>query len=230
MKWLADFSLVVRSSLSTLLEKVEQPERILHQLILDMEEELDRARDGVAEAIADEIRLGKEAAAVRQDAGLWEQRASECFERNDEKTARAALEHKLAAEARAGALEASHARQKAQTGKLERSLQDLEAKLVEARQRKALLAARLATAESGQRLQRSLDRAGEKSAFRQFRKLEERVEREEALAEAHARLSGHDPDAEELRCEMEASARREQVEREMEALRRAKEMANGRQE
>ena len=228
MKWLTDFTLVVRSSLSTLLEKVEQPERVLHQLILDMEDELDRARDGVAGAIADEIRLGKDAAAARQEADHWAQRARESLARSDEKMARAALEQKLAAEARAAGLEASHARQKAQTAKLERSIQDLESKLEEARQRRTLLAARLATAESGQKLQRAFDRAGEKSAFRQFRKFEERVEREEALAEAHERLAGRDPDAEELRRQVEAAARREQVERVLEGLRRGKGGADAR--
>lgn len=226
MKWLADFSLAVRSSWSTFLEKVEQPERMLHQLILDMEEELERVRESVAEAIADEIRLGKDSEAVSGDAALWGERASESLARGDEKAARAALEQKLAAEARAKGLEASHARQKAQTAKLERSLKDLEEKLGEARQRKALLAARLATAESGRRLERAFHRTGSRSAFRQFRRLEERVEREEALAEAHARLAGRDPDAEELRREMEAAARREQVEREMEELRRRKEGAD----
>ena len=42
MKWLTNFSLVMRSNITTLKEKIEDPERMLHQLIIDMAEELDR--------------------------------------------------------------------------------------------------------------------------------------------------------------------------------------------
>ena len=57
MKWLESFTLVMKSSITTLRERIEDPERMLHQLICDMEEELYRVRESVAGAIADEILL-----------------------------------------------------------------------------------------------------------------------------------------------------------------------------
>ena len=71
MKWLENFTLVMRSSITTLREKVEDPERMLHQLIVDMEEELEAVRAGVAEAIADEIQLGKRAQQAREESDQW---------------------------------------------------------------------------------------------------------------------------------------------------------------
>ena len=57
MGWFRNFSLVMRSSVTTLREKFENPERMINQLVIDMEEELERVRASVAEAIADEIQV-----------------------------------------------------------------------------------------------------------------------------------------------------------------------------
>jgi phage shock protein A len=98
MKWLDRFTLVMRSSLTTLRETVEDPERMLHQLIIDMEMELERVRESVAEAIADEILLGKRTQKARDEADRWLDRATASLKRNDEATAKAALEQKVTAE------------------------------------------------------------------------------------------------------------------------------------
>src|SRR2546425_434937 len=60
MRWLKTFSLVIRSNITALFECFENPERVLNQLVIDMEEELERVRANVAAVIADEIVLGKQ--------------------------------------------------------------------------------------------------------------------------------------------------------------------------
>ena len=55
MKWLTQFSLIMRSNLTTLKDRIEDPEKTLHQLLIDMEEELDGVRSRVAEAVADPL-------------------------------------------------------------------------------------------------------------------------------------------------------------------------------
>ncbi|MCA9069006.1 MAG: PspA/IM30 family protein, partial [Planctomycetaceae bacterium] len=72
MKWFNTFTLIMRSQITTLREKFEDPERMIHQLILDMEEELEVAREQIAGAIADEIQLGKEVKKKREEADLWQ--------------------------------------------------------------------------------------------------------------------------------------------------------------
>ena len=220
MKWLDTFSLVMRSSVTTLREKVEDPERMLHQLIVDMEEELEAVRAGVAEAIADEIQLGKRVQKARQDADQWMDRATTAVKRNDEINGKAALEHKVMAEQRAESLQIEYEKQKGQTVKLQRSVADLEDKIRQARQKRTLLLARLTRAESTRRINRALDRVESRSAFAQFDRLEQRVERAEAVGEAYDRLEGRDPQAEELEQKFADEERRDRVSNELEELKR----------
>lgn len=219
MKWLEQFSLVMRSTLTTLEEKVQDPERMLHQLIIDMEEELERVRSGVAEALADEIQLRRSAERARQEAEQWYQRAKSALDRGAEEQARAALDQKLRCEQRADDLSAEHRKQQHQTARLQDSVRDLEDKIRQARQRRTLLQARLVRAESQQRIDRTLSGTRQRSAFAQFERLEQRVERQEALNEAYDRLDGRDPEADDLAREFADREQRERLEAELEALR-----------
>ena len=219
MAWLERFTLVMRSSITTLREKVEDPERMLHQLICDMEEESEAVRRSVAEAIADEIQLRKRADRARQEAAEWDERAKSALKRGDETGARAALDQKLLAANRAESLAEEHRKQREQVDKLQASVRDLEDKVRQARQKRTLLLARLTRAESSNRINKALAATTSRSAFAQFSRLEDRIERTEALEEAHDRLEGKDPDAEELQRKFEAEARKEELQKEFEALR-----------
>jgi phage shock protein A len=220
MNWMESFSFVIRSSVTTLREKVENPERMLHQLLVDMEEEQCRVRSSVAEAIADEIQLGKQVDKARQDSETWLERASTAMQHGDERAAQAALEQKLAADGRAASLEQEHAKQKEQTAKLGRSVRELESKIRQARQKRTLLLARLTRADSQRRIDGAISQCGTDSAFASFDRLEQRVERAEALATANDRLADRDPDAEELARQFEEQQRQEQLKVELEELKR----------
>ena len=218
MNWLEQFSLLMRSTVTTLEEKVQDPERLLHQLILDMEEELERVRRGVAEALADEIQLRHAAERATQEAAQWLERAQSALNRGDEHQARGALEQKLRCEQRADELSAEHRKQQQQTARLQTAVRDLEDKIRQARQRRTLLQARLLRAQSQQRIERNLSSSQQRSAFAQFERLEQRVQRQEALNEAYARLDGRDPEAEDLEREFLAREQRQRLERELAAL------------
>ncbi|MCA9036686.1 MAG: PspA/IM30 family protein [Planctomycetaceae bacterium] len=220
MKWLSQFSLVMRSSLTTLREKIEDPERMLHQLIIDMEEELERVRASVAEAVADEILMRKRADREASEAERWMERAMAAMKRSDEITAQSALSQKLLAEDRAARYSADHAKQQAEVSRLRNGVHDLEDKIRQARQKKTLLTARIARAESTRKISSALDRAGNQSAFAQFSRLEAKVEREEAMVEAWDRMEGHDPDVAELERQFEEQERKTRLSDELEALRK----------
>lgn len=220
MRWLENFTLVMRTSITSLRESVQDPERMLHQLVLDMEEELDRVRHSVAGAIADEIQLGKKVERSREEARQWMDRAAGALRRGDEATAQAALEQKVLAEERAQKLDAAHQQQKGETAKLHYAVRDLEDKINQARQKQTLLLARLARAESSTRIHRALDATESRSAFAQFSRLEHRVERAEALCEAHDRLSDRDPQAEELERQFQRDEQKARVVQELDALKR----------
>lgn len=218
MKWLTNFSLVMRSSVTALKEKIEDPERMLHQLIIDMAEELDRVRASVAEAVADEIQMRKRTERERAEADKWLERATTAMKRGDESTAKSALDQKMAAAERADRYSAEHAKQKAEVEKLQHSVRDLEDKIRQAKQKKTLLTARIARASSTQKINAAMERSHSQSAFAQFNRLEEKVDREEAMTEAWDRMEGKDPDADELARQFELQEREDLVTAELEAL------------
>ena len=219
MSWFSQFSLVMRSSVTSLREKIEDPERMLHQLIIDMEQELDRVRGSVAEAVADEIQMRKRTERERLESDKWLERASAAMKRLDEPGARAALDQKLAAQQRADRYSEDHAKQFAEVEKLQRAVRDLEDKIRQAKQKKTLLTARMARASSSQKIHSAMERSNSQSAFAQFSRMEDKVEREEALIEAWDRMDGKDLAAEDLESQFEANERKELFEKELAKLR-----------
>ncbi len=219
MAWLDSFTLVMKSSITSLREKIEDPERMLHQLICDMEEELEAVRASVASAVADEIQLGKQVQQLRGEADTWLNRATSALQRGDEAGAKAALDQKLRSEERLAKLEDGYEAQRRQVEKLQAAYRELEDRIGQARHKRTLLVARLARAESSDRINRALDRAAGSSAFAEFNRLERRVDRAEAMSAAYDRLDGRDPDAEELAARFAADERRSKLQTELDALR-----------
>ena len=218
MKWFSDFNLVIRSNLTTLREKFEHPERVIHQLVIDMEEELEHLRENVAETIADEILLAKRIKNARQAAATWQERAREAAQKQDEEAARAALEQKLLNDQRAEALTEEHTEQQKQTTLLQRSVSEMEMRIRQAQQKKALLLARMARAEARMKINQTVDQMNRPSAFAQFTRLEEKVERREAKTAAYDRMEGRDPEVEELEDRFRAEALKKQVQKEYDDL------------
>ncbi len=227
MKWLETFTLVMRSQITTLREKMEDPERMIHQLILDMEEELEIARERIAGAIADEIQLGKEVEKLRKEADRWMERATTSLQRGDEAAAKSALDQKCRAEERLESLVTVYETQQEETRKLQNAFRDLEDKIRQARHKQTLLLARMARAETAQQINRTMDRATGRSAFAQFNRLEQRIERSEAIGEAYDRLDGRDSAAEDLERQLAEQDRKEQLEREFAELKRRLENQEG---
>lgn len=220
MGWLDTFSFVMRANITTLRERFVDPERMLQQLIIDMDQELERVRTSVAGAIADQVQMERRTEKARAEVAEWDQRATTAMERGDESSARLALEQKLRVAQRADSLAIELEKQRVQTDKLRNAVQELEDKIRQARQKQTLLLARMARAESSNRIQSTLDRVQGTSAFAEFHRLEEKVEREEALSEAYARLDGRDPTAEELARQFQASDQQQQLAKELEELKR----------
>ena len=220
MKWFKTFSLVVRSNVSALCEHFENPERMLQQLLIDMEEELERVRANVAGVIADEIQLGRQVDKARTESEQWQERAVSALKRQDDSAAKAALEQKVLADQRVETLTKEHAKQKEESAKLHRAIRDLEHKIRQARHKRTLLVARLARVESSKNINRVMRCADDTSAVAQFQRLEQRIERAEAMEEAYARLEDRDPKAEELAQQFAEREQKERLQKEFEELKR----------
>lgn len=218
MSWIQQFSFVMRSNITAIREKIEDPERMLHQLICDMEEELNVVRQSVAAAIADEIQLGKEVDQLSSEIKTWEKRAAASLKNGNESTARQALEQKIRLQDRLDTIQKTFDSQRTQVAKLQNSYRDLEDKIQQARHKRTLLVARLAQAESKQKINHVLEKANGRSAFAEFSRLEERVNRAENLSDAYDRLDGIDPTEEALQEEFEQTERKEKLEESLNEL------------
>ncbi len=218
MGWISNFTFFMRSNFTSLRERFENPERMVHQLIIDMEEELERVRASVAGAIADEIQLRKRTETGREEVKQWMDRATSALKRGDEPSAKSALEQKVLTDRRVEGLDVEYRKQKEQTARLQRAVAELDDKIRQARQKQTLLLARLMRAESSRKIDAAMNAATSRSAFAQFNRLEQRVERAEAMDEAYDRLEGKDPDAEKLREQFESRERDEQLQRELAEL------------
>jgi phage shock protein A len=179
------FAAMLRSNINDLISRAENPEKMLNQLIVDMRGQLDKARQQVAQAIADEKKLEADAAAQKKAAEDWERRAMLAVQEGRDDLAKQALMRYNEALQGAQALHETWIRSRQETEALKHSLRQLNEKIEEAKRKKNILIARARRAEAQQRIQDTLAGMGDKSAFES---MQEKIEASERKALAAAEL------------------------------------------
>ncbi len=176
---------VVTANINDLIDKVEDPERMIKQVIREMEENIDQAKQGVIEAIASEKQLYKELKSHQEQAVQWKQKAETALKADKEDLAREALMRKKEHDKIATTLASSWASAKNTSDRLKSQLQALEKKLDEAKQKRASLVARQRAAEAHQQMDSTLKQFEKgRDAQRKFDRMEEKVADMEARSEA----------------------------------------------
>lgn len=182
------FATMVRSNLNDLISRAENPEKMLNQLITDMRSQLDKARQQVAQSIADEKKLESDAAAMQKQAEDWERRAMLAVQEGRDDLAKQALMRYNEALQGSQQLHDTWVKSKTETESLKGSLRQLNDKIEEAKRKKNILIARARRAEAQQRIQDTLSGMGDKSAFESFERMQEKIEANERKAIASAEL------------------------------------------
>ena len=185
-------SRVVRANVNDMVSKAEDPEKILDQSILDMQEDLVQLRQAVASAIASQKRTQQQHNQAQTEANNWQQRAQLALQKGDENLAREALTRKKTLAETASSLKTQLDQQTAQVDTLKRNLIALESKISEAKTKKDMLKARAAAAKANEQLQGALSRtgAGTSTAMAAFERMEDKVLQMEARSQAAAELAG----------------------------------------
>jgi phage shock protein A len=183
------FATMVRSNLNDLISRAENPEKMLNQLIVDMRSQLDKARQQVAQAIADEKKLEADSLAQKKQAEDWERRAMLAVQEGRDDLAKQALMRYNEALQGAQQLHETWVKSKTETESLKASLRQLNDKIEEAKRKKNILIARARRAEAQQRIQETLSGMGDKSAFESFERMQEKIEANERKAIASAELN-----------------------------------------
>ena len=178
------FRRVFKSNVNAMLNKVEDPERMLTQAITEMNTQLIESKKSVAAAIADEKRLERQMHQNQELAEEWEQKAITFVKAGRDSSAKEALLRKQdylnAARQFKEQVDAHHEA----VEKLKTALKQLQVKIDEAVRKKNLLVARAKRAKAQQDIQKHLNSIDTKSAFAAFDQMASKVEQLEAETEA----------------------------------------------
>jgi len=179
---------LIRSNINELINKAEDPEKMLNQVLVDMKTQLVEAKKQVAVAIADEKRLKKQYEMEAAKAIEWEKKAMLAVKAGDDNLAKAALARKGEHEEVAETLRQQWEAQKASVEQLKGALRSLDAKIEEAKRKRNILVSRQKRAEAQRTINETLTNINSTSAFDTFERMSDRVTQLEAEAEATAEL------------------------------------------
>jgi phage shock protein A len=209
---------VLAANINDLIDRVEDPERMVKQIIREMETNIAQAKEGVVDAITSEKKLQKEVSEHRSEAEQWRVKAENALENNNEDLARSALVRKHEHDKILKNLEPGWGAAVNTSTHLKAQLRALEAKLEEAKRKKSTLVARQRAAEARQHMDRtnSVFEAG-LQAHSDIGRMEERVAEIEARTEAISEV--HSP-VDTLESQFQAMEVDTEVEAELAALKK----------
>lgn len=207
---------IAKANINDLLTKAEDPEKMIRQMILEMEEAVNKATASVGTAVANEKRLERQYLAQEDQIESWQKKAELAVESGEDKLARRALERKVALQEELDDLNAALEESQKTSTQLKEQMQQLKAKLDEARARQGALIARQKAAQARKQIAQGLAGVGD-DAFSSFERFRDRVETTEAEADAHQELAGPDASLDDQFGKLE---RRQAVEDELEALKK----------
>jgi phage shock protein A len=181
---------LVRANLNDIIDKAEEPEKMIKQVILDMQNQLLQVKTQVAIAIADQHLLEKKRKENLDKSTDWTRKAELAVDKKEDDLARAAIERSLSYRSLAEEFGEQVADQTVQVENLKSALRKLEQKLAEAQAKSDVLIAQ-------HRRARALNKAGDArlamgnaSGAEAFDRMKGKVQRSEALSQAKAELTG----------------------------------------
>ena len=192
MALLERVSTLVRANLNDLVDKAEDPEKMIKQVILDMQNQLLQVKTQVAISIADQHVLAKRKQENEENEKQWRRRAELAVDKGDDALARAALERAMSYQTTTASFQQQVDDQKTQVENLKAALLKLQQKLAEAESKSDVLIAQ-------HRRSRALGKAtdaglamGDDSNSAAFDRMKNKVHHSEATAQARSELLSND--------------------------------------
>jgi len=183
---------VIRSQMNSLISKAEDPEKILEQTVMEMQEDLIQVRQAVAQAIATQKRTERQYDRTQSTADEWYKRAQLALQKGDDRLAKEALTKRQSYQQTANSLKVQIQGQKEIVDQLKKNMRGLEGKISEAKTKKDLYIARARSAQASEKLSEMLGGLNTNNAMSAFERMEEKVIELEARSEAIASLGTDD--------------------------------------
>lgn len=184
---------LIRSNINDLIDRAENPEKMVKQIIIDMEEQLNSATSGYATAMAGVNQVKKQMEQAQAQSKQWEDKAKMALSAGNEELAKQALAKKAESDALVSTYMTNYTTMDARLADMKGQVDILKQKLSEARSRQALLIARSKMADANESMAKNLGGFDSSSAFAKMDKMEAKIADKEARAEAFAQVSGVDP-------------------------------------
>ena len=182
-------STVIKSNINDLISRSENPEKMLNQIILDMRDQLAKAKREVAAAIADERKLRASLDAEVKEVRQWEHRAVLAVKEGRDDMAKQALVRQQEHKERASTLDETWRTQAAEMEKLKGSLRQLNEKIEEAKRKRNLLVAKQRRAQAQRRIHETMSGLSNTSAFDAFERMADKVDEQERESLAHQEVN-----------------------------------------
>jgi len=215
MALLERVSTLIRANLNDMIDKAEDPEKMIKQVILDMQNQLLQVKTQVAIAIADQHLLEKRQKENEEKTAEWIRKAELAVSKKEDDLARAALHRVESYREMAGAFTQQVADQKAQAENLKIALRQLEQKLTEAQAKADVLIAQHRRARAVGKAHDARTAIGDGSKSAAFDRLKRKVAHNEAVSQAKSELG--EEDVEDRLTAIEKDDRIEQLLAEMKA-------------
>jgi phage shock protein A len=189
MALLERVSTLVRANLNDLIDRAENPEKMIKQVMLDMDNQLMQVKTQVAIAIADEHLLLKKQKENEEKAAEWTRKAELAVDKKQDDLARVALERGMTCRQMASGFAQQVADQKAQVETLKSALHKLEQKLQEAQSKSDLMMAQHRRSRALERASDARMAVGGGSAVATFDRMKNKVSRSEAVSQAKSAMA-----------------------------------------
>lgn len=207
---------IVSANINAMLDKAEDPEKMIKLMISEMEDTLIELKSSCAGVIAERKKVERKLDEMREKADLWKDRAALAVTKGRDNLAREALIEKRRFARLVETLENEVKEYEILIEKYYQDLAELENKLTAAKEKKRVLVERHKSAVSSKRAQEEIRRSTGAEAIARFDKLENRIERMEA--EANLVNTGKKPTVEE---EIDALAGDAEIENELAKIKAA---------
>jgi phage shock protein A len=173
----------VNANINALLEKAEEPEKIIRLMIQEMEDTLVEIRSAAAKCIAEKKEHRRQISRLEDEQAEWQQKAELALSKNREDLARAALVEKAAVSDRTAAMQAELEIIDRQLDKFNSDISQLQSKLQDAKLRQRSIIMRHKTATSQLRARKHIHDANLEDMMFRFEAAEQRIDRVESEAE-----------------------------------------------
>ena len=188
MALLERVSTLVRANLNDLIDKAENPEKMIKQVILDMENQLLQVKTQVAISIADQHVLEKKLQENEENARQWMRRAELAVDKKDDPLARAAVERAMSYQSMTESFKQQVEDQKTQVENLKTALLKLQQKLAEAQSKSDMLIAQHRRSRAMTKANDAGLAMGDGSHTAAFDRMKNKVQHSEATAQAKSEL------------------------------------------